>query len=346
MNETLTDREKEVLKYVVENFIRIASPIGSRSVSKKTDLHLSSATIRNVMSDLEEMDLLNTPHTSAGRIPTDKGYRYYVDMLMNNEKLNLEEEYRIKSQFDDMNMNIVESRDLYIETSRILGKITHLLSVVSQPLMSKGVFDKLEFVSLASNKILVVLNIRSGMVKTVIMEIDSEIPKSKLDDLSSFLNERLQGLTLDQIRVSIAERVKDYNCKEPELIRLFVNSLDKLYTDEEKGNRIYVGGTGDLIMQPEFEDPKNFKEIINLAEDKNLVIHIFQNSLKSDNEVLISIGSENEEERLKNYSVVTTSYNAGNVKGNIGVIGPKRMNYARMISLLQYTSKIINERSI
>jgi len=212
--------------------------------------------------------------------------------------------------------------------------------------MSKGVFDKLEFVSLASNKILVVLNIRSGMVKTVIMEIDSEIPKSKLDDLSSFLNERLQGLTLDQIRVSIAERVKDYNCKEPELIRLFVNSLDKLYTDEEKGNRIYVGGTGDLIMQPEFEDPKNFKEIINLAEDKNLVIHIFQNSLKSDNEVLISIGSENEEERLKNYSVVTTSYNAGNVKGNIGVIGPKRMNYARMISLLQYTSKIINERSI
>ncbi|MBP9191750.1 MAG: heat-inducible transcription repressor HrcA [Ignavibacteria bacterium] len=346
MNETLTDREKEVLKYVVENFIRIASPIGSRSVSKKTDLHLSSATIRNVMSDLEEMDLLNTPHTSAGRIPTDKGYRYYVDMLMNSEKLNLEEEYRIKSQFDDMNMNIVESRDLYIETSRILGKITHLLSVVSQPLMSKGVFDKLEFVSLASNKILVVLNIRSGMVKTVIMEIDSEIPKSKLDDLSSFLNERLQGLTLDQIRVSIAERVKDYNCKEPELIRLFVNSLDKLYTDEEKGNRIYVGGTGDLIMQPEFEDPKNFKEIINLAEDKNLVIHIFQNSLKSDNEVLISIGSENEEERLKNYSVVTTSYNAGNVKGNIGVIGPKRMNYARMISLLQYTSKIINERSI
>jgi heat-inducible transcriptional repressor len=346
MNETLTDREKEVLKYVVENFIRIASPIGSRSVSKKTDLHLSSATIRNVMSDLEEMDLLNTPHTSAGRIPTDKGYRYYVDMLMNSEKLNLEEEYRIKSQFDDMNMNIVESRDLYIETSRILGKITHLLSVVSQPLMSKGVFDKLEFVSLASNKILVVLNIRSGMVKTVIMEIDSEIPKSKLDDLSSFLNERLQGLTLDQIRVSVAERVKDYNCKEPELIRLFVNSLDKLYTDEEKGNRIYVGGTGDLIMQPEFEDPKNFKEIINLAEDKNLVIHIFQNSLKSDNEVLISIGSENEEERLKNYSVVTTSYNAGNVKGNIGVIGPKRMNYARMISLLQYTSKIINERSI
>lgn len=346
MNESLTEREKEVLKYVVENFIRIASPIGSRSVSKKTDLNLSSATIRNVMSDLEEMDLLNTPHTSAGRIPTDKGYRYYVDMLMNSEKLNLEEEYRIRSQFDNMNMNIVESRDLYIETSRLLGKITHLLSVVSQPLMSKGIFDKLEFVSLASNKILVVLNIRSGMVKTVIMEIDSEISKSRLEDLSSFLNERLQGLTLEQIRNSFSERVKDYNLKEPELIRLFVNSLDKLYSDEEKGNKIYVGGTGDLILQPEFEDPKNFKEIIDLAEDKNLVIHIFQNSFKSNNEVFISIGSENEEERLKNYSVVTTSYNAGNVKGNIGVIGPKRMNYARMISLLQYTSKIINEKSM
>ena len=344
MNGSLTDREKEVLKYVVENYIRIASPIGSRSISKQMDLNLSSATIRNVMSDLEEMELLDTPHTSAGRIPTDKGYRYYVDILMEKEKLNLQEEFQIKNQFLDKNLNILESQDLYFETSRILGKISHLLAVVTQPQISKGIFDKLEFVNLAYNKVLVVLNIRSGIVKTVIMEIDSEISKSKLESLSSFLNERLHGLSLNQIRESISERVSDYKYQEPELIQLFINSIDKLYTEEETGNKIYIGGTGDLILQPEFENPKNFKQIIDLAEDKNLVIHIFENSAKADNEVFISIGNENEEEKLKNYSVVTTSYNAGDVKGNIGVIGPKRMNYARMISLLQYTSKLINEK--
>ena len=344
MNGLLTEREKEVLKYVVENYIRIASPIGSRSISKQMDLNLSSATIRNVMSDLEEMELLDTPHTSAGRIPTDKGYRYYVDILMEKEKLNLQEEFQIKNQFLDKNLNILESQDLYFETSRILGKISHLLAVVTQPQISKGIFDKLEFVNLAYNKVLVVLNIKSGIVKTVIMEIDSEISKSKLESLSSFLNERLHGLSLNQIRESISERVSDYKYQEPELIQLFINSIDKLYTEEETGNKIYIGGTGDLILQPEFENPKNFKQIIDLAEDKNLVIHIFENSAKADNEVFISIGNENEEEKLKNYSVVTTSYNAGDVKGNIGVIGPKRMNYARMISLLQYTSKLINEK--
>lgn len=346
MSEILTDREKEVLRYVVENFIKSASPVGSRSVSKKTDLNLSSATIRNVMSDLEDKELLDTPHTSAGRIPTDKGYRYFVDMLMGKEKLKLQEEYNLKNFFDDKNLNLLESHDLYIETSRILGKITHLLAIVSEPQFSKGIFDKLEFVNISYNKILVVINIKSGIVKTVIMEIHSEISKSKLENLSSFLNERLHGLTLKQIKESIIERVSDYKLQEPELIQLFINSIDKFYSDEENSNKIYIGGTGEIIMQPEFGNPKNFKDIINLAEDKNLVIHILQNSAKSDKEVCISIGSENEDEKLRNYSVLTTSYKVGDVKGNLGVIGPKRMNYARMISLLQYTSRLINEKSI
>jgi heat-inducible transcriptional repressor len=346
MTEVLSDREKEVLKYVVDNFIRNATPVGSRSVSKQTDLNLSPATIRNVMSDLEEMNLLNTPHTSAGRIPTDKGYRYYVDILMEKERLSLKEEYSLKSQFEEKNMNILESQDLYVETSRILGKISHLLAVVSQPQISKGVFDKLEFVRISSNKLLVVLNIKSGLIKTVIMEIDSEITKSKLDNLASFFNERLHGHSLRVIRDTFIERVSDYKHKEPELIQLFINSIDKFYGDDEKGSNIYLGGTGELILQPEFENPKSFKEIIDVAEDKNLVIHIFENSRHTDNKVLISIGSENAEEKLKNYSVVTTTYKMGDISGNIGVIGPKRMNYARMVSLLQYTSKLINEISV
>ena len=345
MNEFLNDREKEVLKYVVNNYIVNATPVGSRNVSKQSDLKLSPASIRNVMSDLEEMELLKTPHISAGRIPTDKGYRYFVDMLMEKEKLSLNEEYSLRSHFDEKNLNILESQDLYSETSRILGKVSHLLAVVTQPQISKGIFDKLELVIISSNKILIVLNIKSGIVKTVIMEVETEITKVKLDNITAFLNERLHGLTLQNIRETFVERVIDYKYKEPELIQLFINSLDRLYNEEEKGSRIYIGGTGDLIQQPEFDNPKNFREIIDLAEDKNLVIHIFEKSGKTDNDVFISIGQENDDEKLKNYSVVTTKYNFGDITGNIGVIGPKRMNYARMVSLLQYTSKLIKEIS-
>lgn len=344
MQENLSNREKEVLRYIVENFIKYALPVGSRAISKQTDLNLSSATIRNVMSDLEDLDLLETPHTSAGRKPTDKGYRYYVDSLMNKESLNKAEINFIKSQIEDSKTSVVDNEDLFIETSRILGKISHQLAVVTQPFLSSGVFEKLELINISSKKILVVLNIKSGYVRTVIMEVESELSRDKIDRLTSFLNERLQGLTLKQIRETFEERVSDYKYEEPELIQMFINSIDKLYFDEEKGRKIFVGGTGDIITQPEFDDPKNFKNIIDLTEDKNLVVHIFQRPGGANDEITISIGSENQEKRLKDYSVVCTTYSFGEIKGNIGIIGPKRMNYKKMISLIEYTSKLISEK--
>jgi heat-inducible transcriptional repressor len=344
MQENLSNREKEVLKYIVENFIKYALPVGSREISKQTDLNLSSATIRNVMSDLEDLDLLETPHTSAGRMPTDRGYRFYVDALMNKESLNKSEINFIKSQIEDSKTSVVDNEDLFIETSRILGKISHQLAVVTQPFLSSGIFEKIELINISSKKILVVLNIKSGYVRTVMMEVESEISRDKLDKLTSFLNERLQGLTLKEIRETFEERVTDYKYKEPELIQMFINSIDKLYSDEEKGRKIFLSGAGDIITQPEFDDPKNFRSIIDLTEDKNLVVHIFQKPGKGKNEVSISIGSENQEKKLKDYSVVCTSYSFGEIKGNIGIIGPRRMNYKKMVSLIEYTSKLISEK--
>lgn len=343
MQSALSNREKEILKYIVENFIKSALPIASRAISKDTDLNLSSATIRNVMSDLEGMDFLETPHTSAGRMPTDKGYRYYVDSLMNKESLNKSEIIYLRSQLKDKKNNIVDNQDIFIETSKLLGKISHQLAIVTEPFLSSGIFERLELVVISSKKILVVLNIKSGHVRTVIMEIESEISKSKIDNLTLFLNEKLQGLTLKEIRETFTERVGDIKYKEPELFQLFINSLDKIYYDEEKGGNIFVAGTGDVILQPEFGDPKNFKNIIELSENKNLVVHIFQNKGKKSDEVTISIGSENIEKELKDYSVICTTYSFGDIKGNIGIVGPKRMNYKKMVSLIEYTSNLITE---
>ena len=342
MNEILSHREKEVLKFIVENFIISALPVGSRSISKQTNLKVSSATIRNVMSDLEDLDYLSTPHTSAGRVPTDKAYRYYVNALMNKKSLNEKEIDILRSKIEGKKLNIIENEELYIETSKILGKISHQLAIVTQPFLTTGIFKKLELINLSSNKILVVINVKSGFVRTVVMEIDTEINCEKLDKLASFLNERLQGLTLKEIRETFSERVKDYSSEEPELIKLFINSIDKLYSEEEKGGRIYISGTGEIILQPEFDDPQSFRKVVELAEDKDLVVHVFHKA-SGDDSISISIGAENAEKKLKDYSVVCTTYNFGDIKGNLGIIGPKRMNYAKMISLLDYTSKLITE---
>jgi heat-inducible transcriptional repressor len=247
----------------------------------------------------------------------------------------------LKSQIEEIKSGVPGSDDIYIETSKILGKISHQLAVVSQPFLKSGILEKLDIIRLSSNKILVVINIKSGFVKTVILEIDSDISKAKVDKLSAFLNEKLKGLTLKVIRETFEDRVKDYQSQNPELVQMFINSIDELYDEGDKGNKIYIGGTGEVIMQPEFDDPKNFRNIIELTEDKNLVLHIFQNL--EEEKVSVSIGNENPDLKLKDYSIICSNYNIGEIHGNIGILGPKRMNYSKMISLIEYTSKLISE---
>lgn len=344
MYEQLSHREKEILRYIVENFIRYAIPVGSREISKKTDLNVSSATIRNVMSDLEDMELLKTPHTSAGRVPTDKGLRIYVDYLMGKKSLSQSEIEFIKSQFDDLKHVRTEEEDIYKATSRILGKISKQLSIVTQPFLDSGIFERLEMIQISSLRILVVLNIKSGFVKTILMEIDTEITRTKIEKITNVLNEKLSGLTLKEIRDTFAERIGGLRSEEPELYQIFINSIDRMFSEEEKGENLYISGTGEVLSQPEFDDPKNFKSIIELTENKNLVIHIFQNIHPSEGEVNITIGNENEEKKLKDYSVICTTYNIGGIKGNLGIIGPKRINYSKMVSLLEYTSQLFSEK--
>lgn len=339
----LTYREKEVLKFIVENFVKSALPIGSRNISKQTDLNLSPASIRNIMSDLEDLELISTPHTSAGRVPTDKGYRFYVNSLMKDERLTEDEKNYLKSFFAENESASLDNGKVFSEISLILGKISHQLTIVTQPFLNEGVLQNIELVNISSNKILVVLNISGGFVKTVIMEIDVEVSKSKLDALSIFLNEKLQGLSLKVIRETFKERVKDSSLVDANLIQMFINSKDKIYGDDDANDKFFVGGRGEIILQPEFDDPVSFKNIIEIAEDRNLVIHILNSSDFKEGDVTVKIGEEIQEGKLKDYSLILSSYKMGNVKGNVGIIGPKRINYPKMITLLKYTSHLLSE---
>ncbi|MCW9064887.1 MAG: heat-inducible transcriptional repressor HrcA [Ignavibacteriaceae bacterium] len=340
--EELNQREKAILRSIVQQFILTATPVGSRNITKKYDIGFSPATVRNVMADLEDSGFINHPHTSAGRVPTDKGYRYYVDSLMNIDKLNTKEKGLIENSFNSI---IDEADELVKVTSRLLSSITKQIACVTYPNLESGILEKIQIINLTSTRILVVISIKSGLVKTITMELDTELREFQLESVQTLLNEKLSGLSLEEIRTTFKERFVDADEDQKPIIRLFVDSVDKLFKDDFTSERLIVTGAKNIIQQPEFENPENFQSIIELIEDKDVIIHIMEKSseLKKE-EVYISIGSENIEKKLKEYSFVSKEYKFGETSGTLGIIGPKRMEYSRIIAIVDYLARILSEQ--
>lgn len=340
MANELTERERTVLRYVVHDFIETATPVGSRYISKRheDDLGLSSASIRNIMSDLEYLGYINHPHTSAGRVPTDHGYRFYLDSLMELENLPAGQQKAIRE-----NLDLVEEIDVMLkESSRVLGKISHQLCIVTSPHLDSGILEKIELVPITGNRLLVIISIKSGLVRTLMLEVGSEVPREKMEQLARFLNERLGGLTLQQVRETFLERVKDAKNEETGLIRLFIDSVDKLFAPN-RAEKIHIAGAEKVIEQPEFVNAEHFRSVIELINDEEMIIHVLEKNEAQPHEVKVSVGGENEDDKLKPYSIITASYKAGDVVGSIGIIGPKRMAYARTIPLVDYVARTISE---
>jgi len=339
--EELNQREKAILRSVVQQFILTATPVGSRNITKKYDIGFSPATVRNIMSDLEDSGYINHPHTSAGRVPTDKGYRYYVDSLMDVNKLSVKEKNLIDSSF---HIALDETDELVKVTSKLLSSITKQIACVTYPNLESGILQKIQIISLTSTRILVVISIKSGLVKTITMELDSKIKETQIESVQTLLNERLAGLSLHVIRSTFKERFLDVEENQRPIIRLFVDSVEKLFKDDITSERLIVTGAKNIIQQPEFENPENFQSIIELIEDKDVIIHIMEKSSEAKREeVYISIGSENLEKKLKEYSFVSKEYNFGQIKGTLGIIGPKRMEYSRIIAIVDYLANVISE---
>jgi len=334
--EELNDRERGILRHIVHNYILTAIPVGSRYISKRIEAQLSPATIRNVMADLEDEGFLSHPHTSAGRVPTDLGYRYYVDYLMEVEQLTEAEKRAIQDQLD----KTPDPTELLRETSRLLGKISKQLSVVSSPHFSSGTFEKIELIPITSSRLLVVISIRSGLVRTIMLEVGLDVRREVLDRVGSLLNERLSGLTLQQIRESFPERVRDVQDEQTGLVRLFIDSVDEMFTDVHD-EKVHIAGTQNIIEQPEFVDPKNFRSVIELIENQDMIVHLLEKHEGSDKNFVITIGSENDESRAQDYSVVTATYNIEGITGRVGLIGPKRMNYSKLVPLVDHVAKTI-----
>jgi len=340
MEGELNERERTVLHYVVRDFIETATPVGSRYISRRHEdiLGLSSASIRNVMSDLEYLGYINHPHTSAGRVPTDLGYRFYLDTLMTMDALSQREQATIREALTSR-----EAEDeLLRETSRLIGKISRQLCVISSPRLSSGTLERLELVPLSGPRVLVVIAIKAGLVRTMMLEVAGEIAREKLEDVARVLNERLAGLTIEEIRTSFAERLKDAADDDTGLIRLFIDSVGKILP-AGRSEKIHIGGAESILEQPEFENPAEFRGVIELINNEEIIIHVLAKHESPPPGVRVAVGEENQDRKLAPYSVITASYAAGDVTGTIGLIGPRRMNYARVIPLVDYVARTISE---
>lgn len=336
----LNDRERDILRSIVNLYIANASPVGSRKLSKFIENHLSisPATIRNVMGDLEDMELVTHPHTSAGRIPTDKGYRFYVDYLLQMEKLT-EQEHKVIGNFSE------EGRDsdtILKETSKLLGILSKYLALVRIPTIKDVIVKKIELIKLSSTHILVVLALQSNIVNTVTLEARFEVKDSHLAKISRTLNERISGKEITHLRTNFSELVTDIDNDVKPLIRLFLGSADKIFDLKSTNNKLFTSGTQNLLELPEFEDISKVKSVIELVENEDIIIHLLDN-IPDKKEMQVYIGSEIGEKSLSDYSLIISNYNlADNSSGVIGLIGPKRMQYNKMLPLVKIVSELLS----
>ena len=338
----LTDRERQVLEAVIRTYVDTAEPAGSRTVSRRFDLGVSPATVRNTMSDLEEKGYLVHPHTSAGRVPTDRAYRFFVDRLMEPPRLSPQEQKLLAQELDAAGSSAVER--LVSQAVRALSLLSNELGVALAPRLDEAVLERVELIQVSSDKVLLVATIRGGVVRTVYVDLPVEVPPETLVTLTVALNERLSGLNLDEIRRTLPQRLRDASAGETgasELLNIFVQSGAELFSLQNlDSSRIHLGSASVLAAQPEFESGARLKGLIELTEKQELLAHAVGHRQHAG-QLQITIGGENASVDLADFTLVTAEYRVGGLQGVIGVIGPTRMPYEKVVAIVDYTSSLV-----
>ncbi len=341
----LSDRERHVLEAVVRTYVATAAPAGSRNVARRFDLGVSPATVRNTMSDLEEKGYLFHPHTSAGRVPTDRAYRAFVEQFMQPAPLTRAEKSRLASEIEHHGASAVER--LVGRAARALGLLSQELGVAAAPSLAGAVLERLELVRVSSNKVLLVARVRSGLVRTVFVDLPCKVPEDTLVTLTLILNERLAGLTLREIRDTVAVRIRDAapdgDRAAGEILNIFMHSGGELFDwPEARRSRIHLGQASVLATQPEFTSGERLKELMELTEQTDLLAGAL-GSRSRGRGIQVTIGGENEDAALSEFTLVTAPYRVGDLKGVVGVIGPTRMPYEKVCAIVEYTSSLVTK---
>ena len=324
---------------IIRDYIKTAEPVGSRTLSKKTSLRLSPATIRNIMSDLEDLGLISQPHISAGRVPTETGLRFYVNSILELRPLEETEKNRIQSCLTESGREV---EDLLKATSKMLAVITEQAAVVSPPKSSGARFRHIEFIKVRGQLILVVLVTQSGLVQNKIIELAEALAQKELDQLTNYLNDLLRDLTLDQVKQKILDEMKKDKIQFDALMSKALKISSQAFADDGPGE-YYIEGQTNLMQYPEFSQIKTLRNLFQAFEQKSLLIHLLEKSINASG-IQIFIGSETEVDEMGGCSVITAPYTQGKYPiGTLGVIGPTRMNYDRVIPIVDYTARVVSK---
>ncbi len=333
----LDDRKKKVLQAIVEEYINTAEPVSSNALISKYDLNYSSATIRNEMADLEKKGLLDKMHTSSGRVPSAKGYRYYVDELLKDDNISLEE---VKYISNKLETKVNEIEDLTKITANTISEITHYTTVTIGPKADEQIIQEIKFVLLGSRMLLAIIMTDTGMVKETIIKFDEDITEKQVETLNYMFNNKLKGQPIEKINKPLEEYLYQEMSDMVKVIKPIIEQIKKVLFEESK---IELQGTRKELDLPEFNSLQVAKNFMNILDEKELIADMLNSGFAEDINVYIGGEGEGEEEKLKDFSMVTFKHKVGNKDlGTIGIIGPKRMDYSKVISVMKYISKKLN----
>lgn len=335
----LDERKTKILQAIIRNYLETGEPVGSRTISKYTDLNLSSATIRNEMSDLEEMGYILQPHTSAGRIPSDKGYRFYVDAMMaEKEREVVEMKEMLLERQDKMEV-------LLKQVAKVLAQNTNYATMISAPQTQR---NKVKFVQLSrvdANQILAVIVVEGNVIKNNILSVNQELTDETLLKLNILLNTHLNGLSIDEINLGMIAAMKQQAGIHSDIVSEVIDAVaEAIKADEDL--EIYTSGTNNILRYPELADNQRASDLINTFEEKQMLSGLVQNMSEDETGtgIQVYIGDETPVQTMKDCSVVTATYELGEgMKGTIGIVGPKRMDYEKVIGTLRTLQSQLDE---
>jgi len=332
----MDERKQRVLEAIIKEYVSIAEPVGSRTLARKYELGVSAATIRNEMADLEEMGLIEQPHTSAGRIPSQRGYRYYVDCLMEKQNLQQEEKSSISQ---GLARKIRELDTLEQEAGRLLHQITSYTSLVAGTAPGKNSVRRVEFIYLQPGQALVVIITSNGKSFNHLLEISDTIKAQDLQNISHAINERLEQIALNGLRKTLLQELKRELVQQRKLLFVVLDLLEDVqrYQAEEK---VYLGGILNILNQPEFRNVEKIRRFLTVLEEENAVRDLLADSAQPG--ISIRIGDENRREEFQDCSVITAAYEVeGEVIGRLGILGPTRMDYSKGVAVLEFVTNAL-----
>lgn len=338
MGIELTTRSRQILEAIIEDYIATAEPVGSSTVARRHAMSLSSATIRNVMAQLEEQGLLHSPHTSAGRVPTDKAYRFYVDSLIGLRQITREEKKMIVSSCRQSGVGLSE---ILKEASRTVSSLSNYLGLVIAPNFNSDLFRHIEFIRLGSHKILAILVSRNGSVQNRLVESEIDFSESQLVAMGNYLNELMSGLTISEARSRILQEMQSekvlYDSMMSQALAMSAQAVAENSVD------IFIDGQARILEQPEFCDAGRMKDIFRAFEQKGQLLQLLGNCMNADG-VQIYIGAETPVSRSAGVSMITSRFvTSNNTVGLLGVIGPTRMGYSSVIPIVDYTARLVSK---